>query len=239
MNPGAEAAGKNFESVANFSPLFRFLSAVFFWIYAPLVIIYNHVVFGIRIEGRQHLRRGGSTPCILVSNHSLYLDPAFIIHTLFPRRAYYMALKSHFRHPVGGMLLRLMGGVPIPGASGMKAAETTTRTALARGHCVHMFPEGVLTHLNQDLKPFIRGAFYLAVRIGVPVIPLTLVHYPRRWFGREISPYFRRVKCVVGEPVETVKLDRESDRQAAARLAVELRRRMMETITFEQRRRAA
>jgi len=239
MSSHVEPAARGFESVANFSPFFRFLSVVFFWIYVPLCVVFDHVVFGIRIEGRQHLRARSNAPCILVSNHSLYLDPAVIIHTLFPRRAYYMALKSHFRHPVGGMLLRLMGGVPIPGASGMKAAVTTTRAALTRGHCVHVFPEGELTHFSQDLKPFISGAFYLAVRIGVPVIPMTLVHYPRRWFGREISPYFRRLKCVVGEPVETTKLPQESDRQAANRLATELRRRMSETITSEHRKRSA
>jgi len=238
MSSHIEPASRGFESVANFSPFFRFLSLLFFWIYAPLCVVFDHLVFGIRIEGRHHLLARRDAPCILVSNHSLYLDPAIIIHTLFPRRAYYMALKSHFRHPVGGFLLRLMGGVPIPGASGMKAAETTTRTALARGHCVHVFPEGVLTHFNQDLKPFISGAFYLAVRIGVPVIPLTLVHYPRRWFGREISPYFRRVKCVIGEPVDSTKLPQESDRQAANRMAIELRRRMMETITSGQRERS-
>lgn len=239
MSLHVEPAASGFESVANFSPFFRFLSVVFFWIYAPLVILFNHVVFGIRFEGREHLRARRDSPCILVSNHSLYLDPAIIIHALFPRRAYYMALKSHFRHPVGGLLLRLMGGVPIPGASGMKAAETTTRTALARGHCVHLFPEGVMTHFAQELKPFINGAFYLAVRIGVPIIPVTLVHYPRRWLGRELSPYFRRVKCVVGEPVETTKLPQESDRQAAARLAGELRHRMTQTITSGHRMRSA
>jgi 1-acyl-sn-glycerol-3-phosphate acyltransferase len=235
--PGPTTSG--LESVANFSPLFRLLSAIFYWIYAPLVIVYNHVVFGIRIEGRRNLRRGRKSASILVSNHSLYFDPSVLIHALFPRRAYYLALKSHFSHPVGGMILRLMGGIPIPGATGMKRAETTIRTALQRGHCVHFFPEGAMTHLSQDLAPFVSGAFYLALRLGVPIIPMTLVHWPRQWFGRQISRYFIRVKCVVGEPIEALKREGESDRQAAARIAAEVRHAMVDTITSEHRRRSA
>ena len=237
MSPGQGPTTDGLESVANFSPCFRFLQEVFLWIYGPLAIAYNHLVFGIRFEGRRSLKQ--QAPCILVSNHSLYLDPAVLIHALFPGRTYYTGLKSHFAHPVGGLILRLMGGIPIPGASGMKTAETTVRTALESGHCVHFFPEGEMTHLSQELAPFMRGAFYLALRLGVPIVPVTLVHWPRRWFGRQISRYFLRVRCIVGEPIDVVKQESESDRQASARFAAEVRRLMVDTITSEQQKRPA
>jgi 1-acyl-sn-glycerol-3-phosphate acyltransferase len=229
--PGPTTSG--LESVANFSHFFRFLQVVFLWIYGPLAIAWNHVVFGIRFRNRRSLKQRKS-PCILVSNHSLYVDPAILIHAQFPGRSYYTGLKSHFANPVGGMFLRLIGGIPIPGAFGMKTAETTVRTALEGGHCVHFFPEGEMTHLSQEIAPFIGGAFYLALRIGVPIVPVTLVHWPRRWFGRPISRYFLRLKCVVGEPVEATRHEGESDRQAAKRVANEVRQIMIDTITSEQ-----
>ena len=177
-----------FDSVANFSPGYRALATLCFLLYMPVIIVFNYLVFGLRFEGRENLRRSSGTGRILVSNHSLYLDPAILFHALFPRMGYYLGLKSHFRHPVGGALLRLIGGIPIPGKTEMKTAETTIRRALDRGHDVHLFPEGELTHLNQDIKSFKKGAFYLAVRLGVSVVPLTLVYRPRRLFGRVISP---------------------------------------------------
>jgi 1-acyl-sn-glycerol-3-phosphate acyltransferase len=233
--PPSPTAGTGFEPVTNFSLHYRFLMFLFSLVYWPPVIIYDYLVFGLRIEGRSNLRRASQAGCILVSNHSLYLDPAVLIHTLFPRRAYYFALKSHFRHPLGGPILRLMGGIPVPGRSEMRTAENTMRQALELGYCVHLFPEGEMKHLNQEIAPFKGGAFYLAARLGVPVVPITLVHRPRRVFGRVLNRRFIRVRSVVGEPVEPLKGADETDREAAARIAAMVHRTMVETISAGHR----
>jgi len=239
VNSDKAFTAEEFQSVTDFSPLYRFGSICFYLLYAPLVIIYNRLVFGLRIEGREKLGRDVQPGCILISNHSLYLDPAVIIHTLFPRMCYYMALKSHFSHPVGGFFLRLMGGVPIPGVRGMRRAENTVRVALERGHCVHLFPEGEMTHMNQEPTRFRNGAFYLALRLGVPVVPVTLVHYPRTVFGRKISDGFIRVKCIVGDPIPVDTSEPGKERAAAARMAVAAHRIMSDTISREHRKRQA
>lgn len=243
MKPGtsthAPSPGAGFEPVSNFSRYYRTLMFLFSLVYSPLVVIFDYVVFGLRIEGRKNLRRASQSGCILVSNHSLYLDPAILIHTLLPRRAYYFALKSHFRHPLGGPILRLMGGVPVPGRAEMRKAESTMRQALALGHCVHLFPEGEMTHLNQEIAPFKAGAFYLAARLGVPVVPITLVHRPRKVFGRVLSRRFIRVRSVVGAPVEPLKQADETDRETAARIAAMVHKTMVETINAGHRRLSA
>ena len=223
-----------FAPVVDFSPFYRFCQGLFFWVYAPLVIIYNLVVFGLRIEGRANLKNAPQKGCILISNHSLYLDPAVIINTLFPRRAYYFALKSHFHHPVGGFMMRLMGGIPIPDIREMRRAERTTGEVLDRGYCVHFFPEGVMEHMSQDVAPFESGAFFMALRLNAPVVPLTLVHRPRRLFGKPISKHFIRVKCVVGDAVQPQRLEGETIRQAAERLAAEAHKTMAETLSAGQ-----
>ena len=229
--PNSPRSGAGFEPTTNFSLYYRILMFLFSLVYSPLVIIFDYVVFGLRIDGRSNLGRASQRGCILVSNHSLYLDPAILIHTLFPRRAYYFALKSHFHHPVGGPILRLMGGIPIPGRAEMRTGENTMRKVLERGYCVHLFPEGEMKHLNQDIAPFKAGAFYMAARLGVPVVPITLVHRPRRVFGKEVSRRFIRVKSVVGEPVEPRKGAGETDRQAASRIAAMVHKTMVEAIT--------
>ena len=232
--PHTSHSAAGFEPVTNFSLQYRILMVLFSLVYSPLVIIFDYVVFGLRIEGRRNLKRASQPGCILVSNHSLYLDPAILIHTLFPRRAYYFALKSHFYHPLGGPILRLMGGIPVPGRAEMRTGENTMRQLLESGHCVHLFPEGEMKHLNQDIAPFKAGAFYLAARLGAPVVPITLVHRPRRVFGKVLSKRFIRVKSVVGEPVEPSKGAGETDREAAARIAALVHKTMVETITSER-----
>lgn len=229
--PDSPRSGAGFEPTTNFSLHYRFLMFLFSLVYSPLVIIFDYIVFGLRIEGRSNLKRASQRGCILVSNHSLYLDPAILIHTLLPRRAYYIALKSHFYHPLGGPILRLMGGIPVPGRAEMRTGENTLRRVLESGHCVHLFPEGEMKHLNQEIAPFKAGAFYLAARLGVPVVPITLVHRPRRVFGKVLSRRFIRVRSIVGEPVEPRKGASESDREVAARIAGMVHKTMTETIT--------
>ena len=152
---------------------------------------------------------------------------------------YYTALKSHFSHPVGGFFIRLMGGIPIPGVRGMRRAENTVRKALKRGHCVHFFPEGAMKHMNQEPARFKKGAFYLALRLGVPVMPVTLVHYPRTIFGRQISKYFIRVKCIVGDPIEAEVTVQGKERAVAARMATAAYETISNTISREHQLRLA
>lgn len=234
MSKEADQRTERFAPVVDFSPFYRFCQALFFLVYAPLVVIYNFLVFGLRIEGRANLKSAPQKGCILISNHSLYLDPAVIINTLFPRRAYYFALKSHFHHPLGGFMMRLMGGIPIPDIREMRRAERTTGEALGRGYCVHFFPEGVMEHMSQDVAPFQSGAFFMALRLNAPIVPLTLVHRPGRLFGKSISKYFIRVRCVVGEAVQPRRLEGETVRQAAERMAAEAHKTMAETLIAGQ-----
>ncbi|MDX2446798.1 MAG: lysophospholipid acyltransferase family protein [Desulfobacterales bacterium] len=221
---------KRFAPVVNFSPVYRFLQLLFFLVYSPLIIIYNFVVFGLKIEGRENLKRASQRGCILISNHSLYLDPAVISNTFFPHRCYYFALKSHFHHPLGGAIIRLMGGIPIPDVREMRRAEKTTRKALDRGYNVLFFPEGEMNHLSQEVAPFQSGAFYQALHLNATIIPVTLIHRPRVVFGKEISKYFIRVKCIVGEPFEPTKNENEKLRDAAKRIATQAHQTMTDTI---------
>jgi len=221
---------ERFASTADFSRLYRFYQAVFLSIIGLPMIAYDFIVFALKIEGREKLKHKSLQSCILISNHSLYLDPAIIIRTLLPHRAYYFALKSHFHHPVGGVFIRLLGGIPIPDVRGMRRAEKTTAEALVRGYRVHFFPEGEMKHLNQDIAPFQSGAFFMALRLNTPIVPITLIHRPRTLFGKQVSKYFIRVRCVVGEPVVPQRLENESIREAADRLAAEAHRTMAKTI---------
>jgi 1-acyl-sn-glycerol-3-phosphate acyltransferase len=180
--------------IIDFSPAHRFLSAVFFWPITIPIIVATKLLFSLRIYGRENLYKVGHKGFFLISNHSLYLDPAIIVHAIMPRRAFYSALQQHFTTPLLGSFIRYLGAFPIPKNRGLERIAQPIKIALSRGWLVHFFPEGEMTHMNPDIEPFRMGVFFLAHRLGTPVVPLTIVKQPRRLFGL-------RIKAVFGAPI--------------------------------------
>ena len=81
--------------------------------------------------------------------------------------------------------------------------------ALKRTGFIHFFPEGECYLWNQQIHGFHEGAFYLACRLRVPVVPVTTVLHERRLLGKSSFVIFRRwifripprVSVVIGKPV--------------------------------------
>ena len=87
--------------------------------------------------------------------------------------------------PYLGTFVRLLGAIPIPeGPNSLRRLDSAARTALRYTGFIHFFPEGELYRENQDLCPFHPGAFLLACRLGVPVVPVTTVLHQRLWRGK-------------------------------------------------------
>ncbi|MBW3623709.1 MAG: 1-acyl-sn-glycerol-3-phosphate acyltransferase [Armatimonadetes bacterium] len=153
---------------------------------------------GMRVEGREHVPLKSSA--ILVPNHSSDLDPAFVAMAL-PRMAWYMAKTELFTMRVFGLplgpLIRLMQAFPVRREAAL-ADRTALRTAeekLKSGELLVLFPEGKLTETGA-LQPFQPGAALIALRTGVPVIPVGLIG------TAEMMPYGKLIPRRVSRPVE-------------------------------------
>jgi 1-acyl-sn-glycerol-3-phosphate acyltransferase len=111
--------------------------------------------------------------------------------------------------PFLGTFVRLLGAVPIPErAATLVTLEKAAHKALAHLGFLHFFPEGECWQWNQEIRPFLPGAFTLACRMGIPVIPLATVLRESRLFGRKdfrmLGRTFRlppKVTIVVGDPL--------------------------------------
>ena len=125
----------------------------------------------VELRGAEHLPAG---PFILMSNHQSSFDILSLIATI-PRRVYWIAKKELFDIPIFGPSMRRGGYIPLDRSDGRKALKSMENAAdiIRRGSSVVMFPEGTRTRDGQ-LLPFKRGGFMLAVRAGVPVIPVTI-----------------------------------------------------------------
>lgn len=140
---------------------------------------------------------------ILIANHTSYFDiPCLQAVVMQPLR--FLAKKSLFVVPIFGWALQASGFVPIDRKDRSTAVRSFDRAAsqIRVGKSIVVFPEEGRSR-TREMKPFKRGAFLLAIKAGVPIIPVAI----RGTF--EVLPAGRLsirpgpVTLIFGEPVQT------------------------------------
>ena len=176
-------------------------------------------------------------PAVIVANHLGYIDP-LVLCSLIPCSA---IAKSEIQawplvgEPLGRMNVAFVRrGSPQSGARVLKQCLRTLRAGVS----VLNFPEG--TTSRGGLLPFQLGAFWLARRSGLPIVPIGmdfetpdmcwvdaegfLPHYGRILWGK-LQGRRPKVRVCVGEPIEPARFQSEIAASFAARSAiVQLRR---------------
>jgi len=119
------------------------------------------------------------TPCVVVANHSSYVD-GLIMKAALPARFSFVIKKEMVRVPVAGLLLQRIGSLFVDRANrhaGAMDARKIMREAV-EGKSLVFFPEGTFT-TRVGLDRFHLGAFATAQRAGLPVVPVA-IHGARR-----------------------------------------------------------
>jgi 1-acyl-sn-glycerol-3-phosphate acyltransferase len=128
-------------------------------------------VAGIRIraEGLENIPGG---TCLFAANHTSNADPPSVVGAI-PRRIAILAKKSLFSIPIVGVAFRLAHFVPVNRADSRAAMGSIDEAAghMKNGTSYLIYPEGTRSP-DGRLLPFKRGAFVLAIRAGVPVVPV-------------------------------------------------------------------
>ena len=122
------------DRIINRSPFFRLLAPVVFWLTLGLVVIADKMLFRLRVVGRENLRllpRGRG--CFLVSNHTLYLDPALVAHAVAPRRTAFTVYQETFDMPFVGNYIRLLGAFPLREHDPLRKIIPVVRETLRKG----------------------------------------------------------------------------------------------------------
>lgn len=126
---------------------------------------------------------------VVVANHESQADPFLL--SFLPWDMRWVAKESLFKQPFSGWALSLSGDIPLRRGEGESVRECLAecQRALDNGISVMMFPEGTRSETS-ELLPFKDGAFDLAIRAGVPILPIaiagTRAMRPKhsRWFGK-------------------------------------------------------
>ncbi len=165
----------------------------------------------VRVEGIERIDPKANY--VFASNHASYMDTPLIVGYV-PAEFRFLAKKSLFKLPFIGNHLTLAGHIPVEREDPRAAVKTMSLAAeTIRGRNVSLivFPEGGRS-MDGSLKTFKEGAALIAIKAGVPVVPLALqgTHHLLPMHGRIVNP--GPVKLMVGEPIPTVGLtlkDRE------------------------------
>jgi 1-acyl-sn-glycerol-3-phosphate acyltransferase len=127
----------------------------------------------VRVEGGGKIAPQGSY--VFASNHASYMDTPVVLANI-PVQFRFMAKKGLFSIPFLGWHLARAGHIPVFRDNPRAAVKTLGLAAEAiqkHGISLIVFPEGGRTKTG-ELRDFKDGAAYIAIRAGVPVVPMAL-----------------------------------------------------------------
>jgi 1-acyl-sn-glycerol-3-phosphate acyltransferase len=190
-----------------------------------LVLGLCRVAFRVRVAGTENVPPSGAY--IVAPTHRSNLDTPFAAFVT-KRRIRFMAKQELFKHPLGAKFFLAMGGVPVErGSPNARAALKATQAALKDGEPVAVFPEGTRRH-GREVTDLFDGTAYLAVKLGVPILPIGIGGSEEILASGKKLPRLRRVAVVVGPvivPPPDATTRKRSDLVAiTAELQVELQR---------------
>jgi len=118
----------------------------------------------------RHIER----PYVVVANHCSYID-SLVLVALLPQPHRFVAKRELQRVPVLATVLNRLGALFIERNAALENVNEMERLKdpLARGDPLVVFPEGTFTSVT-GLRPFRLGAFELAARANLPVLPIAL-----------------------------------------------------------------
>ncbi|KAK9054100.1 hypothetical protein SSX86_025177 [Deinandra increscens subsp. villosa] len=157
--------------------------------------------FKIKIEGFENLPPKNS-PAVYVSNHQSFLD-IYALLTL-GRNLKFISKTAIFLFPIVGWAMFLMGVIPLKRMDSRSQLQTLRRCMeiVKNGGSVFFFPEGTRSK-DGRLGVFKKGAFSIAAKTGVPVVPITLVGTGKIMpAGMETILNPGSVKIIIHQPVQ-------------------------------------
>ncbi len=144
-------------------------------------------------------------PCVIVANHSSYLDIVFS-YLILSKYFVFMAKLELNKAPLFNIFFKDMQ-ISVDRKSRMDAHRAFLRAQeeIDAGHSVFIFPEGTIAN-EGVLKNFKNGPFKLAIDMQVPILPIT---FTENWKLLQNGGFFKAFgrpgisKAIVHSPIDT------------------------------------
>jgi 1-acyl-sn-glycerol-3-phosphate acyltransferase len=155
----------------------------------------------VRAEGLEKLDPTGSY--VFVANHGSFMDiPAAL--AVLPQQFRFFAKKGLYKIPFLGSHLNRAGHLPVDKSNARNSLKSMTegaRLVASRRISMLLFPEGGRSAAG--LLSFKEGAAYIAIKAGVPIVPVAIVGMRELLPMGSIHLRSGSVTVRVGDPIPT------------------------------------
>jgi 1-acyl-sn-glycerol-3-phosphate acyltransferase len=159
----------------------------------------------VRVEGLEQIDPKASY--VFIANHLSFMDTPAVLANI-PVQFRFLAKRGLFQIPLLGTHLSRAGHISVPRGdprASVKVMQQAAETIQQKKISLLVFPEGGRSH-DGNLRPFKEGGAYIAIKAGVPVVPVVLIG------TREVLPmgsavvYPGEVVLRLLKPIETAQL---------------------------------
>lgn len=174
------------------------ISRLAYFVVRAMVATFSRLYTRMRIEGREHLPRTGAY--VLAPVHRSYVDTP-IACCVTRRRLRYMGKDTLWKRRWSGWILSSLGGFPVSRGTADREALKRCVAVLEGGEPLVLFPEGERKS-GPIVQPLFDGAAYVALRAGVPIVPVGIGGSERVMPKGARFVYPRTVRVIIGEPIQ-------------------------------------
>jgi 1-acyl-sn-glycerol-3-phosphate acyltransferase len=144
---------------------------------------------------------------ILAGNHESYVDPVLIAMGPW-RHVHFMAKAELWDNPFLPPIIERMDSFPVKRGSADRGAIAEATRLLDSGEAVGIFPQGSRHHAAgaEGLREGAGGAALIAMRAGVPVVPVGIYGSDRIRPSGSRFPHFPRITVVYGDAIDPASI---------------------------------
>lgn len=157
---------------------------------------------GVKLEvsGLEKIPKRGAV--VFMPNHQSNCDPPAVIAVIPP--VLVMAKKEFFRVPVLGRAILMRGFVPVDRKNRERAIQAVEQAVekLKAGASFLAYPEGTRSP-DGRLQAFKKGVFVLAIKAGVPIVPISVSGSNKIMRKGEMSMHPGTVRITIHDAVPT------------------------------------
>lgn len=187
------------------------VKGVMFWV--------NAVGVRVDVRGIERIPQG---TVIFAANHTSSADAPAVVGAI-PRRIAILLKRSLFEYPIVGQAFRSAHFIPVnrfDRESAISSLEQATQ-ALKAGQSFLIYPEGTRSP-DGRLQEFKKGAAVMAIKAGVPIVPVACSNAHRIMKKRELKIYPGKILVEFLAPIDASQYSVEQREELNRRLHDEL-----------------
>ncbi len=131
---------------------------------------------GIRVKGKENLKKLNGQNCFVYSNHTSFFDVLDIQVLLFPfRMSRILGYSDSLSNKLLAWITPLLGYMPIPDSprTFRKFQQSLEEVVYKENNNVIIYPEAHIWPYYTDIRPFVSTSFKYPAKLNRPILPVT------------------------------------------------------------------